>query len=155
MNVELLKADVTHEVKKLKKLLDDFKSVQEEKDFSADSISNFDKAGIGYYLHNFYNGTENIFRLIARFYENDFSRDSWLSDLLKRMLLEVKGYRSSVIDENLYEKLNEFRGFRHKFRNLYNFELNWDKEKELVDSLDLTAGLLFKQLNVFLDKVSD
>jgi len=43
---------------------------------SKPNISYYDKGGIGYLLHNFYNGCENIFRSIACFFENDLGPQS-------------------------------------------------------------------------------
>lgn len=70
-------------------------------------ISSLERGGIGYYLHNFYNGCESIFRSIARYFENDIDGDSWHSDLLKRMKLEINGYRPAVISEDLYIRLQD------------------------------------------------
>ena len=60
-----------------------------------------------------YNGCENIFRSIARFFENDLGPTSWHKDLLKRMRMEIPGYRPKVIDDELYIILDDFRFLKH------------------------------------------
>ena len=92
-NLELLKADVQDELAKIGKLADDFRSIENKIGLSEGEIPYYDRAAIGYYLHSFYNGCENIFRSVARFFENDLGTDSWHADLLKRMKLSIKTVR--------------------------------------------------------------
>ncbi|MGA1867153.1 MAG: hypothetical protein ACMUJM_01260 [bacterium] len=107
-NIELLKADIKDELSKIKKIYQEFQSLKPKLQMKKTQVSNFDKAVIGYYLHNFYNGYENIFKSIARFFENDLSVDSWHRDLLKRMKITIKGYRPAVINDELYLILDDF-----------------------------------------------
>jgi len=153
-NLELLKADVRDELSKLGRLAQDFAKLEVLSD-PPDELPLYDRAAVGYYLHSFYNGCENMFVSIGRFFENDLRPDSWHADLLKRMRLELPGYRPAVIDEELYLLLNDFRGFRHIFRHSYSFELDWEKERLVAAKLPKTAGLLKKQVEVFLEKLDD
>lgn len=116
----------------------------------SDDISFYDRGAIGYILHNFYNGCENIFGLIARFFENDLGPGAWHSNLLKRMKIEVVGFRPCVINEELYRLLDDFRAFRHKFRHAYSFELDWEKEQIVAKKLPKTLSLLREQIHRFL-----
>ena len=93
---------------------------------------------------------EKIFRSIARFFENDIGPQTWHSDLLKRMKLDVSGYRPAVIDDDLYRLLDDFRAFRHKFRHSYAFELDWEKERLVAGKFLRTAGLLRSEVQKFL-----
>lgn len=149
-NLELLKADINEELEKIGRLEKDFILIQEKLNESADEPSFYDRAAIGYYLHSFYNGCENIFRSIARFFENDIGPQTWHSDLLKRMKLDVSGYRPAVIDDDLYRLLDDFRAFRHKFRHSYAFELDWEKERLVAGKFLRTAGLLRSEVQKFL-----
>ena len=110
----------------------------------------YDRGIIGYLLHNFYNGCENIFRSIARFFENDLGPQSWHKDLLKRMKMEILGFRPSVINKELYLLLDDFRAFRYKFRHSYSFELEWEKEKAVAEKLRKTDALFQKQIRCFM-----
>lgn len=154
-NLELLRADVEDELKKIARLEEEFAKADEKLNATADSVSFYDRSAIGYILHNFYNGCENIFKSIARFFENDIGPDSWHSDLLKRMKLAVSGYRPAVIDEELYLLLEDFRGFRHVFRHCYSFELDWDRERAVALKLRPAAALLRYQVMAFLERLSD
>jgi len=69
------------------------------------------------------------------------------------MKLEISGYRPAVIDEKLYQILNDFRAFRHKFRHSYAFELDWEKERLVALKFELASKLLRKQVLGFLDKL--
>ena len=97
--------------------------------------------------------SSDLFTSIAGFFENDLGDRSWHRDLLKRMKLEISGYRPAVIDEKLYQILNDFRAFRHKFRHSYAFELDWEKERLVALKFELASKLLRKQVLGFLDKL--
>ncbi len=152
-NLELLKAEIQDELKKIEFLSLEFSKITDQISKDAKQVPYYDRAAIGYYLHNFYNGCENVFRTIARFFENDLSDQSWHTDLLKRMKLKISGYRPAVIDGELYILLNDFRAFRHKFRHSYAFELDWEKEQTVALKFELATELLHKQVTVFLDKL--
>lgn len=149
-DLELLKADILDELTKIEELVRDFRSVESKLGLPQEDVPFYDRAAIGYYLHSFYNGCENIFRSVARFFENDLGPKAWHSDLLKRMKLAIPGYRPAVIDDALYRLLDDFRGFRHKFRHSYSFELDWEKERLLAERFPDAAALLRKRLDSFL-----
>jgi hypothetical protein len=153
-NVELLKADIQDELEKIAYLKKEFDKISGKIELKAEEIGYYDRGAIGYLLHNFYNGCENIFKLISRFFENDFGTDTWHRDLLKRMKLEVSGYRQKVINDELYTLLDDFRAFRHKFRHTYAFELDWEREQLVARKLSKTASLRNEQILKFI-KVLD
>jgi len=66
------------------------------------------------------------------------------------MKIEIPGYRPSIIDNELYLFLDDFRAFRHKFRHSYSFELDWEKEKAIGAKFDKTETLFRKQIMHFL-----
>ncbi len=147
-DVALLKADIRDELSKLQRLGDEFSRIADK--LNQTEVSAYDRGAIGYYLHNFYNGCEGIFRAIARFFENDLEPQSWHSDLLKRMTLEIPGYRPALLDQQLFLLLEDFRGFRHKFRYSYGFELDWEKERVVALKLVPALELLQQQMEAFL-----
>lgn len=154
-NIELLKADMRDELEKLQIIVDEFKKVSGIIGKPAESVSYYDRGAVGYLLHNFYNGCENMFQSIARFFENDIGPQTWHKDLLKRMKIEVKGFRPKVIDDNLYQLLDEFRAFRHKFRHTYAFELDWDREKIVAGKLIRAKDMVEKQIHTFLKRLDE
>jgi len=157
-NIELLKADINDELGRIDRLQSEFALVAGKIQAPASEVPFYDRAAIGYYLHSFYNGCEIIFRCIARFFENDMAPRTWHTDLLKRMRLAIPGYRPAVIDDELYLLLDDFRGFRHKFRHAYAFELDWERECLVAKKLPRAATLLRSQLQAFLvqlDRIED
>ena len=147
---ELLCADVRDELAKIARLEQLFTTAEHYLTCDADAVGDYDRGAIGYLLHNFYNGCENIFRAIATYFENDLDAGTWYADLPRRMRLVVPGYRPAVIDDELYRLLDDFRGFRHVFRNCYTFELDWERERLVASRFRRAAGLLRLQVNDFL-----
>jgi hypothetical protein len=154
-NLELLRADIEDELHKIAALEREFAAAEEKLDLEPRQVAVYDRAAIGYFLHNFYNGCESIFKAIARFFENDLGPQAWHADLLKRMKLEISGYRPAVIDEELYRLLEDFRGFRHVFRHSYSFELDWEKERLVARKLRRTAAMLREQVDEFLTLLAE
>ena len=95
--------------------------------------------------------SQNIFGMIARFFENDLGPQSWHRDLLKRMKLEIPGYRPRLIDEESFILLNEFRAFRHVFRHCYSFQLEWEREKIVAAKYPVAWKSFNLQVEEFLD----
>jgi len=153
-NLELLKADITDELKKLEQLQKEFSAIEKAM-LNKSEMPFYDRSAIGYYLHCFYNGCENIFRSVARFFENDLGPQTWHSDILKRMKLSVPGFRPAVINDELFHLLNDFRGFRHIFRHSYTFDLDWEKERPVAMKLSLTYLLLKEQVEQFIRNLDE
>ncbi len=152
-SIELLKSDIRDELEKQNKLEKEFQRVQEKLSLDEHQVPAYDRGAIGYILHSFYNGCENIFRSIARFFENDFEPQTWHRNLLKRMKYGVEGYRPRVIEDNLFQLLDDFRGFRHKFRHSYFYELDWEKERLVATKLPAAFKLLHQQITEFLQTI--
>jgi hypothetical protein len=86
-------------------------------------------------LHGFYSGLERIFVLIAEVVDNYVPRgENWHQKLLQQMSLEVAGVRPAVISEGVYNRLNEYRGFRHVVRNIYTYRFDSIKIAKLVEA---------------------
>ena len=91
----------------------------------------YNRAG-GSILHDFYTGIEKIFCDIANKIDKGLPKtEDWHIRLLKSMA-EIKKNRPAVISLELMEKLKEYLGFRHLFRNIYGIQLDWDKLKILL-----------------------
>lgn len=86
----------------------------------------------GSILHDFYSGIEKIFRRIAAKIDRDIPSDEdWHTELLIRMSMSIDNIRPPVISVGLKEQLGEYLRFRHLFRNIYGFELKWERCKTL------------------------
>lgn len=85
--------------------------------------STIELAAIGTFLHNIYNGIENILKQVVRLKNVEMPKsDSWHQDLLS--LSVSKG----IISETLSDQLYEYLTFRHFFIHSYGFML---EEKQL------------------------
>ncbi|MBS3780284.1 MAG: antitoxin [Desulfovermiculus sp.] len=150
-SIALLKADIREEISKLNIVVEEFRPLMPQLAYRDEQVSSYDKIVVGYLLHSFYNGCENIFRTVARFFENEVEPGSWHRDLLRRMKLEVPEYRPRLISDQLYRLLDDFRGFRHRFRHSYSFELDWEREKVVAGKLEDAFKLLQEDVNSFLE----
>jgi hypothetical protein len=87
-------------------------------------------------LHSFYNGLERIFETIARGLDPTFpSGERWHHNLLEQMAQEIPGVRPAVLSAQSVERLDEFLAFRHRVRNLYGFNLEAKRLRELLERL--------------------
>jgi len=99
---------------------------------------------VAYYLQGLYSAFENVFRNIAKAFENQLDPVSWHQDLLRRMRLDLSPLRPAVLDEESYEKLDELRRFRHLFRTGYGLKLD-PLRLQLVVRKALELRLLYRQ----------
>jgi hypothetical protein len=150
---ELLKADILKELENIKNLETELSKIEKMLRLPAEEVAHYDRGAIGYLLHSFYNGCENIFNSIARFFENDLGPQFWHKDLLKRMNLEIPGIRPKLIDDELYHLFDDFRAFRHKFRHLYSFQLDWERECIVARKFPVTVKKFKVQVTDFLKKM--
>jgi len=120
--------------------------------------STFDLRAIGSILHDFYCGIERIFERIAKELNGGIPEgDDWHRQLIRDMTLDIKGVRPPVISEELEKMLIEYLRFRHVFRNIYGFSLEWRFMEGLVERLPVTLNTLKKDIegfSVFLENVS-
>ena len=80
-------------------------------------------AAIATFLHNTYNGIENILKQILLSKDMEVPRSgTWHKDLLNQSL------SAGVISEELYNKIYKYLAFRHFFIHAYGFMLD---EKQL------------------------
>jgi len=94
---------------------------------------------VGGLLHDLYTGLERIFQEISpELNGQEPQRDAWHRDLLHAMTLDLQGFRPRVVRPELERPLLELLKFRHLYRNLYSFELRWDRVRDLGES---AAGL--------------
>lgn len=111
---------------------------------------------VGSVLHDFYTGVEKIWELIARKVDGTVPPgDEWHKELLTQMSVEVPGLRPAVIDKRLRDLLGEYLRFRHVFRNVYGFELDWGKMKELVEKLPGAVETLQTSVRGFIGSLKD
>lgn len=101
-------------------------------------------------LHDFYCGAERIFRHIATRIDEDLpSGGDWHVQLLQRMGTDIEMVRPAVLDREMIRQLDEYLRFRHLFRNMYGFDLEWERCRELLNDVPATFETLAQQLSLF------
>ena len=84
-------------------------------------------------VHDFYTGIERIAERIAAQFDGGVPPGpSWHRELLRAVSLELPGARPAVLRRPTAHSLDEFLRFRHLFRNVYGFELEWDRLRPLL-----------------------
>ncbi len=150
----VLKAEIEKELRDLERLAAEMSEVLRQP-----SPTFLETRAAGSILHDFYSGIEKIFRRIALRVDRDIpSGDDWHTVLLKRMGIPVDGIRPPVISEGLTDQLGEYLRFRHLFRNIYGFELRWERCKILGMMMDKVLRAFKKEIEDFfgfVDSIKD
>ncbi len=109
----------------------------------------------GYWLHNLYNAYEDLFKLVAGFWENSLISDGEFHvQLLKRMLLRIKDVRPALLSEDCYDILNELRAFRHVFRHAYSYGLDEERVTALLRKVLANKDPVLQDLQTFRNTVA-
>lgn len=96
-----------------------------------------DKTAAAAFLAQFYNGVENIFKRISRFYAVPLpTGDTWHVDLFKRFCLPPQEPLPVLLDDLLASDLAPFRKFRHVVHHGYGFQLEWSQMAEGIASVE-------------------
>lgn len=89
---------------------------------------------VGGLVHDFYTGLERAFSEVSPELNGHATpREAWHRDLLHVMTLDLPGFRPAVLRPELETRLLEHLKFRHVYRNLYSFELLWDRVRPLAE----------------------
>lgn len=77
-------------------------------------------AGIAAFVHNLYNGMENIIKrmLLAKRIKSDFQSPFWHHELLKIAI------EHEIVSQKLAARLRDYLGFRHFFVHAYSLRLD-------------------------------
>lgn len=140
----------------VKKELETLKKLEEEKNGLIKlKLSNYTLRAAGSILHDFYTGIEKIFHDIAKEIDRRVPiGESWHSELLHQMTLDIPGLRPPVITSSTEKKLREYLSFRHLFRKRYGFELEWIKIKRLLVGIPKILSILEREIKRFFKSLS-
>ncbi len=105
-------------------------------------------AAIATFLHNIYNGVENILKRVLRANQVKVEDSpTWHKDMLKT------SSDIEIISNDLYVDLSDYLSFRHFFVHAYSFTLKWEELKPLVDRLEGVLNkfksAIYKYINKF------
>jgi hypothetical protein len=103
-------------------------------------------------LHSFYSGLEHLFELIAIELDGGtLGGADWHIELLRQMTLDLPQVRPPVLSKESAAKLDEYRKFRHRVRNIYATNLDPQRMRPLVEELGLLWADIREELNRFAD----
>ena len=94
----------------------------------AGSTDPLDWDALGSTLHSAYGVLENYFLRVSKFFENALDPQGWHKALVEKMALEIPGVRPALFsDESVKKRAVDLLTFRHRFRNLYDQDLDPQK----------------------------
>ncbi len=103
-------------------------------------------AGVAALLHNFYNGIENIIKLILKDKNIPLPEGgSWHKELLNL------AKTNRIISETTLMLLGEYLAFRHFFSHAYALDLYADKLEPLVENINKVYQTFKKEISAFLE----
>ncbi len=132
--LEQLKADILDEIKAIEQVLEDLSSLKNN--LNPDKIDSSQKAAIGTFLMNFYVGVENIVKRISKeYYQTMPKGNSWHKELLDLSYSPPQG-KNPILNKNIVDRLNPYRGFRHLFISGYGFKLRLELMNSLINNIE-------------------
>jgi len=100
------------------------------------------------FLHNFYNAIENCLVRVAHGIDEAVpTGHGWHRLLVDQMSAPIEGIRPAVLDGQLAAETDEYRRFRHAFRHMYFFDLDWSRVRPLLEGAAQLAGKLERALD--------
>jgi uncharacterized protein YutE (UPF0331/DUF86 family) len=112
------------------------------------------RESLGYQLHNLYSAFEDLFKIVADFFENRITeRAGYHRELLWRMKIPIAGVRPALLSEESYKLLDSLRAFRHFFRHAYGTELDPKKIALVVQDALKFKDIYSQEIECFLEQV--
>ena len=104
-------------------------------------------------LHEWYGGVENTLKRICKIVDRSLpSGESSHKDLL-RQATQPFGQRPPVCSPEMYIRLNDYREFRHVARHKYSIELDWGRQRPLLEMLPADHARFVAEVRHFLDAI--
>lgn len=111
--------------------------------------------GLGGVVHDYYTGVEKVLERIASEFDGGVPAGrAWHRELLEAMALSLPALRPAVLSDNSFRMLEEFLRFRHLFRHVYGFELEWSRLQPLLAKMPRAWSAVqsdFRNFLVFLE----
>jgi uncharacterized protein YutE (UPF0331/DUF86 family) len=146
----ILKSDLNAQLKLIKTI--DQRLIDRAKGLVSDDIIRLES--IAYQIHNLYNATEDLLKIVASYFENNITDTSqWHSALLQRMCQDIPEIRPALLSPETFLILNSLRGFRHFFRHAYGTSIEYEQLKINLDKALNLLPNLEKDLENFIEQL--
>lgn len=110
----------------------------------------FRRSAASVVLQDFYNTVEKTLQRIATELDGALpTGEAWHQQLVQRMTVAIPGRRPPVLDQELAIALSEYLRFRHLFRNIYGFDLDWGRIEPLLLELPIVIESFVASLDRF------
>lgn len=144
---------IRFEISQIDKLLHVYRDILDRTDKEAPGL--VECTAIASVLHSFYNGNENICLVIAKKFDKNVPEGShWHASLLNQMRAATV-HRQPVLSERSHDRIAEYLGFRHLFRHVYPFRMEWERLEEPVQSLAEVWREIKVELEMFLEFLNE
>jgi hypothetical protein len=146
---EKLKIKVFYEINEIDRLLDAGKPLLDlcktkELDF-------IELSAAGLLLQSFYNGIENILKLIIKNYDGKLPNSfKWHMELLENSF-SSNDNRKNIFRKDLMATLEDYLKFRHFIRNSYGYRLEWERMEELINDIHNNWEIIKEDINRFFE----
>lgn len=129
--LRLLMAELDHELAQIARLVDGFPHARDAlHDPAADTLVVYGAAAL---IESFYTGMEKALRRVAGAFGGMPTGEARHRDLLASMALDLRGLRPPVLRPSTLSAVDPYLAFRHRFRNLYVFDLERAPMIQLLD----------------------
>jgi len=128
--LRLLIAELDDELGKVQRLFDQFGHAEES--LRRPNVDHLIVYGVAALLESFYTSMEKSLARIANTLGPEPVGPSWHRQLLMSMTLDVPEVRPAVLNAATALALDSFLSFRHRFRNLYVFDLEHEPMLRLL-----------------------
>ncbi len=145
--LSLLTAEINYQIIEIDKIID--KIDERKNDFIHDDRL---IESLAYQFHNLYCAFEDLFKIVAKFFENTIEDKSrYHIELLKRRTMDIEGVRPPLINNDFALMLDDFRAFRHFFRHAYSYEIDSKKISLLLEKFEYIKKEYKKNISDFIN----
>ena len=150
-SLRLLLAELENECQRVQQLVDQFEHAATAlRDSNVDRLLVYGAAAL---LESFYTGVEKALDRIASKMGGMPSGPAWHRELLTSMTLDIEGVRPRVLSRDAARELDTYLAFRHRFRNLYVFDLEQEPMLQLLERGPKAWQLVSTDLKAFFERV--
>jgi hypothetical protein len=115
-----------------------------------------EKTAAAAFLAQFYNGLENIFKRIYRYYSLDLpTSETWHVELFQSFCSPSNSDLPQLFEEDLAVALAPYRRFRHVAFHSYGFQLDWSRMAYGVENVEKIFEQIKSSLSDYLRSVDD